>query len=245
VLALAFLITPRGGDLPLVVIAAVMGAAAFNVVRNMPLAVIAAVAPLTRHLHLIRIKMRRAVLPPSADLTPAAATAEPGDFNRIGQFVILAAALALTLGKWGLLSSQLPAAMDYPAGPVAFMRAHQLSGNLLARFEWGQYLIFHLAPSSKIFVDGRVDQLYPPEVINEYLDFFAGRPGGARLLERYPHDYVLMPTGSPPDLLLSARRDWRPIYRDPVAVLFAPAASPAAHLPGVPINAAAPPSTFP
>jgi hypothetical protein len=54
-----------------------------------------------------------------------------------------------------------------------------------------------------------------------------------------------MPPGSPPDLTLSARTDWRLIYRDPVAVLFARANSPAAHLPGVPFNSIAPPSNFP
>ena len=277
VLALAFLITPRGGDLPLVAIAALMAVAAFNVVRNMPLAMIAAVAPMTRHLHLLGVKMHgasvslpvavvqpstavdaqfataasasigistaSAVTPASAELPPSAAIGRIG--NRIGQIVIVAAALMLTIGKGGLLSSQLPAAMDYPIGAVAFMRSHQLKGNLLARFEWGQYLIFQLAPSSKIFVDGRVDLVYPPRIIDEYLDFFAGRPGGVGVLDRYPHDYVLMPTGSPPDLTLSARSDWKQIYRDRVAVLFARANSAAAHFPAVSIDSSAPASNFP
>jgi hypothetical protein len=135
--------------------------------------------------------------------------------------------------------------MDYPVGAVAFIRAHRLRGNLLARFEWGQYLIFHLAPSSKVFIDGRVDLVYPPSVIDEYLDFFGGQPGGASLLDRYPHDYVLMPTGTPPDAAVSARPDWKLIYRDPVAVLFAHADSPAARMPGVPVTSSAPPSAFP
>ena len=252
VLALAVIITARGGDLPLIAIAALMGAAAFDVVRNMPLAVIAAVAPLARHLHLIGIKMRAASAPASAiaepgpaAVTPAPAATEPGHFNRAGQIVIVAGALVLTLGKGGLLSPRLPAAMNYPVGAIAFMRSHQLGGNLLARFEWGQYAIFHLTPSSRIFVDGRVDLVYPPQVIDQYVDFFAGAPGGARLLDRYPHDYVLMPSGSPADRTVSARPDWRLIYRDPVAVLFARAGAPAARLPGVPFKAAAPTSDFP
>jgi hypothetical protein len=272
VLALVFLITARGGDLALVAIAAVMGAAAFNVVRNIPLAVIASVAPLARHLHLLGNKLRgagenesvpstlaaapesvstepgsdaAAIAPTSATVAFSSAADAPGHLNRVGQAVIVAAALILTLGKGGLLSARIPAAMDYPAGAVAFMRSHQLHGNVLARFEWGQYLIFHLAPASRIFVDGRVDLVYPPNVIEEYLDFFGGEPGGARLLDRYPHDYVLMPTGSPADRTVSARTDWRLIYRDAVAVLFARANSPAAHLRGVPFSAAAPPSNFP
>jgi hypothetical protein len=291
VLALAFAMTPRGGDLALAAIAAVMGASAFNVVRNTPLAMITAVAPLARHLHLLANKMRGAVTAappaiasesvavaaesgavastPAALATASAAVAAesggvafesiaapgavasesiaaaPGNFNRVGQAVIIAAALMLTLGRGGLLTPQIPAAMDYPAGAIAFMRSHQLHGNLLVRFEWGQYVIFHLAPSSRVFVDGRVDLVYPPGVIEEYLAFFAGEPGGARLLDDYPHDYVLMPTGFPADLTVSARTDWRPIYRDPVAVLFARADSAAAHLPGVPFKATAPPSNFP
>jgi hypothetical protein len=145
----------------------------------------------------------------------------------------------------GLLSPRIPAAMDYPVGAIAFMRAHRLQGNVLARFEWGQYVIFQLGPPSRIFVDGRVDLVYPPDVIEEYLDFFAGRPHGARILEDYRNDYVLMPSGSPADATMKSRTDWRPIYRDSVAVLFAPANSTAAYIPGLPIIASAPPSEFP
>jgi hypothetical protein len=331
-LALAFILTPRGGDLALVAIATVMGAAAFDVVRNMPLATIAAVTPLARHLHLLGNKIRTAlasdspatqpdlitvvldsdsvaasesaagtrvsatVVPDSPNVAPAPVTAaihsaavvasepaivspapataapesaivEPSHFNSAGQIVIIAAALILLLGKGGLLDSRIPAAMDYPVGAIAFMRSHQLLGNLLARFEWGQYVIFHMAPppkfvdgsvdlparSSRIFIDARVDLVYPPRVINEYLDFSIGAPGGARLLDNYPHDYILMPTGSPADITVSARADWTAIYRDQVAVLFARTNSlaahsrglPATHLAGSPNKATAPTSSFP
>lgn len=248
VLAIAFLVTPRGGDLPLIAVAALMGAAAIDVVRNMPLAVIAAVAPLARHLRLLALEIRPTTISASTAApaeVPRASAAAPGHFNRAGQILIGVAALVLMLGKGGLLSARLPAAMNYPVGAVAFMRSHQLSGNVLARFEWGQYAIYHLAPSSRIFVDGRLDLVYPPQVIDQYVDFFAGTPGGARLIDRYPHDYVLMPTGYPAYKTMLARTDWRLIYRDPVAALFARANSSAARLPGVPFNAAAPPSDFP
>ena len=46
---LCFAVRPRGGDLALVVIAAMMGVAAYLAVRNMALAVIASVTPLCRH----------------------------------------------------------------------------------------------------------------------------------------------------------------------------------------------------
>ncbi len=237
-LALAFAITPRGGDFPLVIIAAAMGAAAFDVVRNMPLAVIAAVAPLARHLHLVARKFRRAD-------AQEPERAGRHHFNFLGQAVLIAAALTLILGKGGLLSPKIPATMDYPVGAIAYMRSHHLRGNILARFEWGQYVMFHLGPPSRIFVDGRIDLVYPPRVIEEYLNFSNGRSHGDRVLEAYPHDYVLMPSGTPADLTMRSRPDWRPIYLDSVAALYARADSVAVRTEGVPIIAAAPPSDFP
>jgi hypothetical protein len=215
-----------------------MGVAAFDVVRNMPLAVIASAAPLARHLHLIGQKFRTADREKITD-------AGPHHFNRLGQAVLTAAALALIIGKGGLFSPRIPAAMDYPAGAIAYMRSHRLSGNVLARFEWGQYVLFHLGLPSRIFVDGRIDLVYPPAVIAEYLDFFAGRAHGARILDDYPHDYVLMPSGLPADVTMRSRTDWRPIYRDGVAALYARAGSVAAHSPDTPFIAKAPPSDFP
>jgi hypothetical protein len=235
--AIAFVITPRGDDLALVAIAIAMGAGAFDVVRNIPLAVIAAVAPLTRHLHLIAMKL--------CGYDSSVPSIKSGRVSWTGQAVLIAASMVLLVGNRGLLSPRIPAAMDYPVGAIAFMRAHQLQGNVFARFEWGQYVIFQLGPPSRIFVDGRVDLVYPPDVIEEYLDFFAGRPHGARILEDYRNDYVLMPSGSPADATMKSRSDWRPIYRDSVATLFAPANSTAANFPGVPIIASAPPSAFP
>jgi hypothetical protein len=238
VLAIAFLITPRGGDLALVMIAAMMGAAAFDVVRNMPLGVIAAVAPLARHLHLIAQKF------PQTQASEIAHT-RSHQFSWLGQILLIAAALTLILGSGGLLSPRIPAAMDYPCGAIAYMRSHQLRGNVLARFEWGQYVLFHLGPPSRIFVDGRIDLVYPPAVISQYLDFFTGRSRGARILKDYPHDYVLMPPGLPADVTMATRTDWRPIYRDSVAVLYARADAVAAHARGAPVVAEAPSSDFP
>ncbi len=234
---IAFVVTPRGGDLALVAIAIAMGAGAFDVVRNIPLAVIAAVAPLTRHLHLIAMKL--------SEYDSAVPNINSGRLSWRGQAVLIAASMVLLVENRGLMSPRIPAAMDYPVGAIAFMRTHQLQGNVLARFEWGQYVIFQLGPPSRIFVDGRVDLVYPLDVIEEYLDFFAGRPHGARILEDYRNDYVLMPSGSPADATMKSRSDWRPIYRDSVAALFAPANSTAAQLPGVPIIASAPASDFP
>jgi len=48
--ALAVVLAPRAGDFPFVVIAAIMCVAAITAARNLPLAIIACVAPLARRL---------------------------------------------------------------------------------------------------------------------------------------------------------------------------------------------------
>jgi hypothetical protein len=63
------------------------------------------------------------------------------------------------------------------------------------------------------------------------------------VLDRYPHDYVLVPASSYLDLLMAKRSDWAPIYRDPVCVLFARPGSAATAR--VSVTAVAPPSEFP
>ena len=54
-----------------------------------------------------------------------------------------------------------------------------------------------MAPSSKVFIDGRYDFAYSMPVIRDYFDFKFGSPRAAAVLDAYPHDYVLMTPASP------------------------------------------------
>jgi hypothetical protein len=215
---------PRGGDLPLAAIAMLMIAAAFLSVRNMALGVIAVSAPLARHAALALGSAAR------SDEARAPGTNPASRLSPLSQGVI--AILALTFAiESGLFSRRIPAAAHYPSGAVAFMRAHSLHGNILNNFAWGQYLIWHTEPESRVFIDGRFDLVYPPEVITGYLDFFEARADGGRLLDRYQHDFVLIPPTAPAFLLVARRTDWKLLYRDRDAALFARAASSAARVP--------------
>ena len=231
-LALCFAIRPRGGDLALVVIAAMMGAAAYLAVRNMALAVIASITPLCRHAAL--------ALAPTRFGDPA----PPAPRARFHEALVGAIALTIALAT-GLFSPSLPDGYPQPRGAVEFMRTRGLHGNVLGDFGWGEYLIFHLAPESKVFVDSRYDMVYPQAVLADYLDFFFVRPRAAAVLGAYPHDFVLLRTASPGYGFMTAQPGWRLVYRDKTAALFARADSPAARLKDVPIEGNAGPNLFP
>ena len=235
-LFVAFALTPRADDLALFAIAALMTATAFYAVRNTALAVIACCIPLCRHVDLIINRLR----PPSDP-----DVARPLRLWRLlhGLLAVLAVGLAI---RTGLLSRTLPAVEAKPVGALAFMREHDLHGNVLCEYGWAGYLLWHDAPRSKIFIESLFEAYYPHAVQDDYAAVNFAGPGAARVLDAYPNDFVLMPTGSVAYSLMMAQAGWRLIYRDPTSALFAHAGSPAARLAGVPqLVRTAPPSVFP
>jgi hypothetical protein len=230
-LAAAFVASPRAGDLPLVAIAAFMSVEAFQSVRNMALAVIAVSGPLARHLEVLSERRRGGASVP--------------DSRPVNQWLLLALCGLLTI-QGGLFSSRLAEDEAYPAGAVSFMRVHELHGNLLCDFGWGQYLIWHTFPADKVFIDGRNDTVYRPDVVRDYLLFRFDLPGATHVLDAYPHDLVLISTAAAPARhLMEQRRDWKLLYRDQDSLLYARASAPAANLPGLPVTGAAHPGGFP
>lgn len=229
-LAAAFVASPSAGDLPLVAIAAFMSIEAFQSARNMALAVIAVSGPLARHLAVLSERRRRGA--PAPDSRP------------VNQWLMLAVC-GLLMIQGGLFSSRLALDEPYPVGAVSFIRAHELHGNLLCDFGWGEYLIWHTFPPDKVFIDGRNDTVYPPEVVHDYLLFRFDLPGGGHVLDTYPHDFVLIATSAPARHLMEQRHDWKLLYRDEDSLLYARASAPAASLPGLPVTGAAHPGGFP
>ncbi|HTY55219.1 MAG TPA: hypothetical protein VMB26_08465 [Candidatus Binataceae bacterium] len=245
-LVLSLFLAPSLDDVPLVAIAALFIVGAFVSVRNMALAVIVLSVPLSRHLGMF---LDAAPASFRADATEAEPTIAErargiqvdGQFNPVLAIVLT---IAIVLAG-GLLSNRLTIDEHCPVGAVAFMQRHNLHGNLLSSYDWGNYLTWHTSPPSKIFIDGRSDQLFPPQVIRDYYDFYYASPRAQTVLDQYPHDFVLLPPDADSFGLMAKTPQWKLIYRDPDAALFARATSPAAQLPIESLNDAARPKLFP
>ena len=233
-LVFSFVLSPTAGDFPLVAIAGVLSVAAIVSVRNVPIAVIAIAAPLARHLP---IALRRRI--------PWLANAgAPRRASRWSQ-AIFATLAVLLIVRSDFFSNHLEAGAPYPVAATEFIKQRGLKGNVLSLFSWGEYLIWHLGTDSKVFVDGRYDTVYPQNVLVEFFAFNYAQPGGETPLDNYPTEYVLIPSDLAARPLMDSRRDWRLIYRDDVALLYARADSPAAQIAGIPIVGTARPATFP
>ncbi len=151
------------------------------------------------------------------------------------RWAIAILAIILAVGPEGLFSRLLLEDSPYPSGAVVFIKRHGLHGNLLSNFNWGEYLIWHLGPDSKVFIDGRYDTVYSLRVIHDYFKFHFQMPGAMQVLSSYPHDLVIVPSFGQTYHFMESISDWKLIYRDPDAAIFAPRDSLAGKLPGTPV----------
>jgi hypothetical protein len=232
---ISVILRPKGADAPLVAVAAVLLATAFAAQRNIAIATIAIVPVFANHLSLL-------LRPRQVGTTASARPISPAG-RWIGE--ILIALVAIGFARYsGILKPGIDASGN-PADALNFMNSHRLSGNVLPDYAWGEYVIWHGGPGTKVFIDSRYDLGYPPQVISDFLELDQGKPGGSHTLAAYPTDFVLVKRDWPGARLMDSQADWRLIYSDDVARLYARANSPAAGLDGVPFKGTARPAWFP
>jgi hypothetical protein len=130
-------------------------------------------------------------------------------------------ALQLVLQGGRLIGDRFQIAFDprdYPVGAVRALAMTQMRINLAVPLDWGEYVIWHLAPRIKVSLDGRFATLYRPEVVRDNFAFFAGGEGWQRLLTEYPTDAALVPRHSTSPI--RSQEGWSRVYEDSVAEVF-------------------------
>jgi hypothetical protein len=122
-----------------------------------------------------------------------------------------------------------PSSTTYPVGAVAYLRTHELQGNLFNDYDWGGYLIYHLYPGWHVFIDGRAD-IYG-RFVDRYLTVALLRPGWRQVLAEHGVGVVLVQKESPLAVVLGDDPDWEEAYAGAVERLFVHRAPQAGALP--------------
>jgi hypothetical protein len=91
---------------------------------------------------------------------------------------------------------------------------------VLTSDQWADYLIYRLYPRQRVFFDGRSD-FFGPAIGSDYRKLLAGERPWRELLDRYRFDLALLPLDWALSTALDREPEWRLVYQDSVAVLYA------------------------
>jgi hypothetical protein len=105
-----------------------------------------------------------------------------------------------------------------PAKAVEFIKANQLSGNMLNEYVFGGYLIWAM-PERPVFVDGRADVFEETGVLREFADWTSLRSEPVTLLDKYKIGFCLLAPQSPMTRVL-ALLGWTKVYFDSSSAVF-------------------------
>lgn len=132
---------------------------------------------------------------------------------------------ALSMVRWtrrGSTPLQLgrePSAATYPSGAVEYIQSNDLENNLFNEYKWGGYLIYHLYPQQRVFVDGRAD-VYGDELIDKYVDVSRLRPRWREVIDENDVRMALVEKASPLAVVLGQDTRWREVFVGEVERLF-------------------------
>ena len=111
----------------------------------------------------------------------------------------------------------------FPVDAVGFLRANALPERMYNAYGWGGYLGWHLSPRHRVFMDGRANTLYPPEVYRDFLEIDAAVSGWREKLDRYGVDLVILnglERSGGLRAAISSDDAWALLYADGLAEIF-------------------------
>jgi hypothetical protein len=90
-------------------------------------------------------------------------------------------------------------------------------------YGWGQFVLWHLHPGTRVAFDGRYRTVFPPALERQFLEFQTAQSGidsRTPILDDYATDLALVPTDSNVERYLASRTDWVSVYHDDQAAIF-------------------------
>jgi hypothetical protein len=134
---------------------------------------------------------------------------------------LMAGSVAIVIGYFPSQASlEKIVAQQSPVRAVAYLRQHSVPGAMFATYEFGDYLVWSMAPEQRVFIDGR-GELYEREgVLADYLEIAGLRHGALGLLHAHGVQSCLIRRNEPLETMLGALPDWQQVYSDELSVLF-------------------------
>jgi hypothetical protein len=197
----------------------VWGYFALHSVRNVPIFALVAAPILTAHWNAFLQSVGRSRWMDWYRRVSARVTGVSQSADGRALAVVSGAALWVAAGC-GLARTE-PLADRFPVAAVEWLRANPqaVSGEMFNDYGWGGYLMLVL-PERRVFVDGRND-FYGRQLVEEFNTVDDVKPGWEKVLEKYRVGWTILPPKHGLNALLALRADWRRVYADQTAVIYA------------------------
>jgi hypothetical protein len=134
--------------------------------------------------------------------------------------VIVLVLLAMIKFRPSTLTLEKVVASDYPVHAVEYLRRHPQNTGMFNEYGWGGYLIWHLNPEHKVFIDGRADLYEYSGVFPDYMAIISAQSDALRVLARHNIQSCLVRRNEALDALLTATPDWKRVYSDDISAIF-------------------------
>ena len=212
----AFICSRRPRQLWEIAVLTVLFIVAFRAVRNTPLLCVAALALVPPRLADTLQRFRQSF----SRFEELFRRPTVQRFLAVALFVVSAGIViaTLTLHKNRFWTMEIPRA-QYPVAAIQFIQQHDLHGNLLVFFDWGEMCIWDL-PHSKVSIDGRLDSVYSPAIIDAHWKLYNGEPFDTNALNLARADFALLPSHLAGAKALAENDRWHPVYYDDRAVVL-------------------------
>ena len=148
-------------------------------------------------------------------------TTEFASFERIGRLHLLSVLTVFLLG-WTFMSGKYRPQIEFdpvtfPAKALPLIEAR--GGRVFTSEQWGDYLIYRLYPSTRVFIDGRSD-LYGTDLLAEYGHIFTGSYNCEQKLQRFAIDTVLVRPSTALATVLKKSSRWEVLFDDGSVIVF-------------------------
>lgn len=141
-----------------------------------------------------------------------------GQGNKLVWYVLIPISLSALIlaGPTGKLNRFEPSI--FPVEAVQWLKENPQQGQMFNAFDWGGYILFHLWPEHKVFIESQTD--VTGDVTRKYETVVMLQEGWQGVFEQYGITWAILP----PDWTLTAElktQGWEPVYQDQTAIILA------------------------
>lgn len=108
---------------------------------------------------------------------------------------------------------------NYPIYAIEFLKANDIKGNVIVNFHNGSYLAYKLYPNNFVFMDGRYEEVYDVDLINDLGKIFLSM-NYENLLKNYHTDAIIVENAYSLNSKILKNKNWFKAWGDSNFTLY-------------------------